>query len=132
MEAVDPIDVLRIKTGYYTRLSLQEQESHPSLVVLFFGDPRQVDTKASLEAVDTRASQQAYESSLMERLQNQFPKAHIEPIACLDGQVARTSATEVALSRSDPQRVRIATQWVDAIAKLTWAEGRWIAPTGTE
>lgn len=123
MEAVDPIDVTRIVTGYYTTLAEQDQVRYPTPVVLFSGGTADIDAKASREA---------YVAVLRERLQDEFPKAAAIEISCADGQAARSSLTEVSLTRANPPRLRLATEWVDAIAKLVWAQGRWIAPAGTE
>ncbi|MGI8550372.1 MAG: hypothetical protein ACR2PL_06165 [Dehalococcoidia bacterium] len=128
MEAVDPIDVMRIKTGYYTSLSAAECRSHPQLVVLASGGSDAVDTTSNLETLDVAASRDAYEQELLKVLQDEFRKAQVEAITCLDGQPVSASATEVSLTRTDPQRESIVCEWVDALAKLTWARGRWIAP----
>jgi hypothetical protein len=119
MEALDPIDVMRIATGYYTELAEEEQARHSSLVVLFSGNT---------DNVDLTASRDAYVSVLREQLENEFPKAAEIEIRCLDGEPPRTGATQVSLTREDQERLRVATAWVDALAMLTWAQGRWIAP----
>ena len=119
MEAVDPVDVMRITTGYYTTLPEEEQARYPTLVALFTGDTG---------GVDTAASENAYVADLRERLQNEFPEAQAVEVTCLDGTAPRSGVTQVSLTRPDALRLRLATGWVDAIARLAWAQGRWIAP----
>jgi len=115
----DPIDVMRIAIGYFTTLPEAERLKDPVRVVLFSGDT---------SGIDRDASEQAYVAALRERLQNEFPEAQAVEITCLDAEPPGLPATQVSLTRTDASRVRLATEWVDALARLTWAQVRWIAP----
>jgi hypothetical protein len=119
MEALDPIDVMSVKAGYYTRLSLEEQRRHPALVALLNGDT---------DGVDLAGSRGAFEHELTERLRTEFPDAIEVEVVCVDGRPLGETATEVGLTRPSDERMLIATRWVDALVNLIWAHGRWIAP----
>jgi hypothetical protein len=119
MEALDPIDVMRVKTSYFTRLPAQKQQQYPVPVVLFSN---------GAEGVDATASRNAFEIELRDRLQAEFPEAMEIEICCADGQEPQGTLTEVSMTRPSDQRMLIAREWVDAVAKLVWAHGRWIAP----
>jgi hypothetical protein len=119
MEALDPIDVMRVKTGYFTQLPAQDQEHFPVPVVLF---------SDGAGGADATASRNAFENELRERIQSEFPEAMEIEVCCADGAQPQQSLTEVSLTRPSDQRMLIAREWVDALAKLTWAHGRWIAP----
>lgn len=118
MEALDPIDVVRVKTGYFTRTPTQEQRFCEPVVLFSDG----------ADGVDSTASRTAFEGELRERLQSEFPEAMEIEIHCVDGKTPDSARTEVSLTRPSDQRLFIAAEWVDALAKLTWARGRWIAP----
>lgn len=119
MAALDPIDVMRVKTGYYSSLPGDARERFPIPVVLFWDGSG---------AADARASREAFELELRDRLQSEFPDAIEIEITCADGEQPRASLTEVSLTRSSEERLIIARRWVDALVTLTWAHGHWLAP----
>jgi hypothetical protein len=117
VEALDPIDVMHVKAGYYTNLPAEVRERYPLLVALGCSDA---------DGVDPAACKEAFESNLRERLENEFPEAGAIDIVCLDGVPPQASLAEVSLSRPTEQRTIIARRLVDALVLLTWAQGRWL------
>jgi hypothetical protein len=119
MEAIDPIDVISVRVGYYTTLSLEQLRQHPTAVGLFDGD---------LSVVDIPASRKSFEAELSVGLQTEFPEAMDIKIECLDGQPLGESSTIIGLSRADDRRMLMATRWVEAFTTLVWVRARWVAP----
>jgi hypothetical protein len=117
VEALDPIDVMHIQAGYYTRLPAEEQERYPLLVVLF---------RDGAEGIDVSAGRTAFEDALRDRLETEFSEAGAIDIVCADGKPPAPSLTEVSLTRPSDERTLIAQRWVDAPVMLTWARGRWL------
>jgi hypothetical protein len=117
MEALDPIDVMHVQAGYYTNLPVEVRERYPLLVSLGCGDG---------DGVDPTVCREAFARALHDRLENEFPEAGAIDIVCVDGTPPAPSLTEVSLSRPTEERTRIARRLVDALALLTWAQGRWM------
>src|SRR5262249_44043810 len=99
MEALDPIDVMHIQAGYYTRLPAEEQERYPLLVAL---------SRDGTEGVDAAAGRPAFEQALRDRLETEFSEAGAIDIVCADGKPPVPSLTEVSLTRPSDERTYIA------------------------
>ncbi len=120
MEALDPIDVMHVRAGYYTTLSREDQERYPLVVALGCDGS---------SGGDANACRQAFEDALRERLATEFPQAGAIDIVCADGTPPAPTLTEVSLTRPTDERMLIAARLVDALVLLTWAQGRWLPQT---